>query len=78
VGYLVNGEKEVLVGSRTDDVGGEKELPGQDGCIAQEVCAEHLYRYNEGDKIFGEGLRPTELCYLIQESEQVRKCIVKL
>lgn len=64
VGYLVDSEKEVLVGGGTDDVGGEEEGPGEHGCVAQEVGTADLERHDECDYVFGEGLRATKLCYL--------------
>lgn len=39
---LVDGEEEVLVGGRADDVGCEQEWPGEDGGVAEEVGAADL------------------------------------
>lgn len=38
----MDGEEEVLVGGRADDVGCEQEWPGDDGGVAEEVGAGYL------------------------------------
>ncbi len=61
VGDFVDGEEEVLVGGRADDVGCEQEWPGEDGGRAEEVGAGYLERDDCEDDVFGQWLGTAEL-----------------
>lgn len=68
VADLVDGEEEVLVGGRADDVGQQPERGREEGRVAEQVGAEHLDRDDEEDDVFCQGFRAAELRYLGRSS----------
>ncbi len=61
VGDLVDGEKEILVGSGSKDVGDGPELEREERGVAEEVGEEDLEGDNAGDDVLGQGLGAAEL-----------------
>ena len=57
---FVDGEEEVLVGGRADEVGGEEEGPGEEGRIAEGVGAGDLQGDDGEDEGDGEGFGAAE------------------
>lgn len=58
---LVDGQEEVLVGGRADDVAQGPELPRPEGRVPQDVGAGELQGDDEGDDVLGQWLGPAEL-----------------
>lgn len=68
---LVDGQEQVLVGCRSDQVGRGQEPPGQDGGVAEEVGAADLERDDAEDNIFCEGFGSTEFGDLIITGDEL-------
>lgn len=49
----MNSEEEILVGSRTKNVGDEPELEREERGVSEGIGVEYLQRYNKGDNVFG-------------------------
>jgi len=64
MGDLMDREEAVLVGRCADDVCCEEELPGEEGCVSEEVGAGYLEGDHAGNNIFRQWLRTTELRHL--------------
>ena len=59
------GEEEVLIGSCTRDVGGEKKGHRKDGLMSKSSSTTKLKRNDSENNILGQWLGPTEFGYLI-------------
>ena len=57
---FVDSKEQVLVGCRTDNIGGQEEGPGEYRRIAQQVCTDDLKQNDSGNDIFREGLWTAE------------------
>lgn len=56
MGYLVDGQEQILVGSGPKHVGHRPEFQRPERCASQEVGEDNLERHNAEDDIFGQGL----------------------
>lgn len=66
---LVDGQEQVLVGRRSDQVGRGQEPPGQDGGVAEKVGAANLEGDHAEDNIFREGFGSTQFGDLIMTGD---------
>lgn len=66
---LVDGEKQILVRSRANDIANHPELPRPERCVAQEVRAGELEGDDECDDVLGERLGAAELRDLPAEGD---------
>lgn len=71
---LVDGQEEILVRCRANNVSHRPELPRPEFRVAQEVGAGDLYGDDEGDDVLGQGLGAAELGDLCSAKGRVSIC----
>ena len=69
VGYLVDGEEEILISSGADDVGCEEEGSGEDSCISKACCAYDLKGDDSEHNVLGQWLDTAKLEDLVKRND---------